>query len=181
MSLWQGFQALRAAQMVAAGHDAEAILGSLGRMRRQSQFFFVLDNLTYLLRGGRVNLAQYMLGMVFDFKPLLALKDGQIVPVGRTRGRERAMVEMQLRLLESMKGMLNCWMGVVHTDAPDLAERLAGQLQNTLRPNFSLVTATGPTISSHAGPGALGVAICPCERGGTGELRKLPESLISPR
>jgi DegV family protein with EDD domain len=150
-------------------------MGALDRMRRQSQFFFVLDNLTYLLRGGRVNLAQYMLGLVFDLKPLLALKEGQIVPVGRVRGRERGLVEMQLRLLESMRGILTVWLGVVHTNVPDAAQRITVSLNNTLRPAYSLLTPTGPTISAHAGPGAIGVVVSPCERGRTGELRRKVE------
>jgi DegV family protein with EDD domain len=162
ISLWQGFQAMRAAQMAAAGQDGEAILGTLARMSRQSQFFFVLNDLSYLHRGGRVNLAQYMLGVVFDLKPILAMRDGQIVPVGRVRGRERSMIEMQVRLLESMRNVLSVWVGVVHTGVPDLAQRLASQMQNTLRPAYSLVTEAGPTISIHAGPGALGVVVCPC-------------------
>lgn len=161
VSLWQGFQAMHAAQMVAAGQDAETILGMLARMTRQSQLFFVLNDLTYLHRGGRVNLAQYMLGMMFDLKPILAIRDGQIVPVGRARGLERAMIEMQIRLLESMRNVLSVWVGVVHTKEPAAAQRLADQIKNTLRPAYSMVTPTGPTISAHAGPGALGVVVCP--------------------
>jgi DegV family protein with EDD domain len=171
ISLWQGFEAIRAAQMAASGYDLESILGTLGRMSRQSQFFFVVDNLGYLHRGGRVNMAQYMLGTVFDLKPILSIKDGVIVPVARTRGHERMLIELQLRLLESMKGILNVWLGVIHTRAPEMAQRLATQMQNTLRPSYSLITEAGLTISAHAGPGAVGVAVCPCERGQTKELK----------
>ncbi len=172
VSLWQGFQAVRAAQMAAAGQDGEAILGSLGRMRRQSQFLCVLDTLAFLHKGGRVNLAQYMISLVFDIKPILSIKDGELVPVGRARGRERALVEMQFRLLESMRGLLSVWVGVVYTGASDSAHRFASQMENTLRPTYSLLAQAGPTISVHGGPNAIGVAICPSERGGTGELRE---------
>jgi DegV family protein with EDD domain len=133
VSLWQGFQAVRAAQMAAAGQDGEAILGSLGRMRRQSQFLCVLDTLAFLHKGGRVNLAQYMISLVFDIKPILSIKDGEIVPVGRARGRERALVEMQFRLLESMRGLLSVWVGVVYTGASDSAQRYASQMENPAR------------------------------------------------
>ncbi len=161
VSLWQGFQALRAAQMAAAGQNAEVILGTLNRMRQQSNFFFVLNDLAYLQRGGRVNLAQYMLSIVFDVKPILAMLNGEIVPVGRVRGRERGAIDMQMRILEAIKGVLSVWVGVVHTKAPDAALRLTQQMQTTLRPTYILTTDCGPTIAAHAGPGALGVCVVP--------------------
>jgi len=161
VSLWQGFQALRAAQMVAAGQNAEVILGTLNRMRQQSHFFFVLDDLAYLQRGGRVNVAQYMLSIVFDVKPLLAMQNGEIIPVGRVRGRERGAIDMQMRILEAIKGVLNVWVGVVHTKVPGAAERLAQQMQATLRPDYLLIADCGSTIAAHAGPGALGVCVVP--------------------
>ncbi len=161
VSLWQGFQALRAAQMAEAGQDEIVILGALERMRKQSHFYCLLDSLSYLHRGGRVNLAQYMLGLMLDLKPILMLKDGLLVPSGRVRGRERAMIDMQMRVLEDIKGLLTVWVGVVHTKAPELGERLSSQMQNTLRPTYSLIVDAGPTIAAHAGPGALGVMVCP--------------------
>ncbi|HEX3052039.1 MAG TPA: DegV family protein [Aggregatilineaceae bacterium] len=161
ISLWQGFQALRAAQMAEAGQDEIVILGTLERMRKQSHFYCLLDNLSYLHRGGRVNLAQYMLGLMLDLKPILMLKEGLLVPGGRVRGRERATIDMQMRVLEDIKGLLTVWVGVVHTKVPDLGQRLCSQMQNTLRPAYSLVVDAGPTISAHAGPGAVGVVVCP--------------------
>jgi DegV family protein with EDD domain len=161
VSLWQGFQALHAAQMAAAGQPIDAILNALNRMRDESCFYFVLDNLSFLHKGGRVNLAQYMLSVVFDVKPILTMRDGEIVPIGRVRGRERASIDMQMRLLEAMRSVLNVWVGIMHTKSPAQAQKLASQIQTTLRPTYCLVTDCGPTISAHAGPGGLGVVVCP--------------------
>jgi DegV family protein with EDD domain len=160
VSLWEGFQALRAAQMATAGQSVETILSTLNQMRDQSQFFFVLDNLTYLHQGGRINMAQYMLGIVFDVKPVLTLKEGLIVPIGRVRGLERASIDMQMRLLEAMKGVHSIWMGVLHIKAPEQAQKLSDQLQDTLRPSYCLITNCGPTVAAHAGPGAVGAVVC---------------------
>jgi DegV family protein with EDD domain len=161
VSLWQGFQALRAAQLAAAGQNVEMILSTLSHMREQTHFFFVLDNLNYLHQGGRVNMAQYMLSVVFDVKPVLTIQEGLIVPIGRVRGRERAAIDMQMRLLEAMKGVPNVWMGIVHTKAPEQAQKLSNQLQATLRPSYSLIADCGPTISAHAGPNGVGAVVCP--------------------
>lgn len=161
ISLWAGFQAVRAAQMAAAGQTAGDIVDMLNQMRQRSLFFSVIDNLGYLHRGGRVNLAQYMLGVVFDLKPILTLDEGRVVPIGRGRGLGRVLVDIQTRLLDGMAGMLNVWLGVVHVGIPDTAQRFAQQMQDTLRPSYTLVTDAGPTIAAHTGTGSLGVVVCP--------------------
>lgn len=161
ISLWQGFHALRASQMAGEGQGMADILRVLCEVQQQSRFLSVIDDLAYLHRGGRVNLAQFMLGKVLDFKPILALNDGQLLPVGRGRGRERVFIDVQTRLLEEISGMMGIWLGIVHVDLLDMAERLAERLKSTLRPSYTLVTEAGPTVSAHAGAGAIGVTVCP--------------------
>jgi DegV family protein with EDD domain len=163
ISLWAGFLALRAAQMTAEGRDLDTILKVLDQMREQSQLFFIVDNLAYLHRGGRVNLAQYMLGFVFDIRPILSVQAGRVVPVARERGRGRVIVRMQTLLLEAIQGISNLWLGVVHVDMPDMAQRLAHQLQDTLRPSYTLVSEAGPTVSAHTGSGTIGVIVSPSQ------------------
>lgn len=162
LSLFQGLQAIAASRLIAHGEtDVEALLATLARIRQQAEFVFVLDTLANLRKGGRVNLAQYMMGSVLDLKPVLSVKDGQIVPTGRTHGYERALVHMQLHLLTAMRNVVRPFLGVVHTDAPQQAQRVAQTLQETLRPTLTLIAQAGPTVSVHGGPGAVGVAVCP--------------------
>lgn len=161
LSLWQGLLAVGAARLVAAGGELDALLASLGRMQAQTQFFFILDSLAYLHKGGRVNLAQYMLGSVLDIKPILMIRDGRVVPAGSTRGHERALVKMQLALLESLREVPSVFMGIVHVEAEGLAHRVAELMIDTLRPAHTFITDAGPTVSLHGGPGAVGIAVCP--------------------
>lgn len=162
LSLYQGLQAVMAARMVARGEtNLAAVIAGLRRAQERAQFVFVLNTLANLHKGGRVNLAQYMLGNVLDIKPVLTLVDGNVVPAGRARGYERALVHMQLHLLTTMKDTARPFLGVVHVNAPEQAQRVVEMLHDTLRPTQTLVAAAGPTVSVHGGPGAVGVAVCP--------------------
>lgn len=163
MSLWLGLQTLRASQMVAEGYNTAATLHTLEVMREKMRFFFALDSLDHLRRGGRVNIAQYLLGSVLDIKPILTLKDNVIVSAGQTRRLERALVTIQQWLLDEIENPTSCWLGIIHTQAPAQANRVAALMEETLRPSFVLIAETDPTIAIHTGPGAVGVVICPIE------------------
>lgn len=161
-SLWEGFLAMYAAQLVSRGmHDAGVIVRHLDQIRQRSKLFLLPDTLTYLHKGGRVNLAQYMLGSLLDAKPLLTLDNGKIVPAGQVRGQARARAELKQRMREAMHGVDNIWLGVVHTNAPDLGRELADGLKGLIHPAYTLVTDAGPPIAAHAGPDGVGAVACP--------------------
>jgi DegV family protein with EDD domain len=160
-SLYQGLVALCAARLAQKQPEISLLIEQLEQVRKQIHFYIEVNSLAHLHRGGRVNLAQYMIGNIFDIKPILTIKDGDAAPVENIRGRERALIRMQLYLLEAMKTVPNICMGVVHVDDPNLAERAAGLMRTTLRPAHSFVTLAGPTVTVHGGPGAVGIAVCP--------------------
>lgn len=161
LSLYQGLLALCAARLAEKQSDRGALCERLESLQENIHFYFVLNSMAHLHRGGRVNLAQYMIGNIFDIKPILMVKDGDVVPAENIRGRERALIRMQLYLLEAMKNIPNICMGVVHVDDLDLAERVAALMRTTLRPAHSFIALAGPTVTVHGGPGAVGIAVCP--------------------
>lgn len=161
LSLYQGLLTLCAARMSQKFTEVPALIQRLARVQQQTHFYFVLNSLDHLRRGGRVNLAQYMIGNIFDIKPILTVKDGHVVPAENIRGRERALIRMQLYLLDAMKQVPQICLGVVHVNDLELAERAAELMQTTLRPTHSFVTLAGPTVTVHGGPGAVGIAVSP--------------------
>ena len=51
----------------------------------------LLDTLKYLALGGRIGKVQALLGSVLSVKPMLAIKDGELVPAGRFRSRAKGI------------------------------------------------------------------------------------------
>lgn len=114
----------------------------------------LLDTLRYIEMGGRVSRAQAMIGTMLDLKPLLLVVDREIKPVDRVRTRSRAIP----RMVEFFRGELPVeFVGVVHAQAPEEAERIAADLRRELRGLEIPVGQIGCVLATHTGPKALGL------------------------
>ena len=114
----------------------------------------LLDTLRYLEMGGRLSRAQAMIGTMLDLKPLLLVKDREIKPVDRVRTRSRAVE----RMVEFFKSELPVeHVAVMHAQARDEAERIAGRLRADLPGQEVIVGQIGCVLGTHTGPKALGI------------------------
>jgi len=120
----------------------------LNRMR----LYATLDTLEFLQRGGRIGRAQALVGTLLSYKPILQVRDGQVLPLERVRTWGKALERIgqlvqQLGPLETL--------AVVGTD-----EASRKMLIDIVRPFWSgsiETSALGPVVGAHAGPGAAGV------------------------
>jgi DegV family protein with EDD domain len=158
-SLGLGLLALRAAELIEAGWDAERIAAELARVRDRSGGFFTVDTFDNLLRSGRVSRGRAWLGTLLDVKPILEVNpDGRVVPLDRVRGREallpRVLRHLEHRLTPRPERLR---VGIVHAHAPDVAQRLRDAVQTRFAPRDCLVTEITAALGVHTGPGAWGI------------------------
>jgi DegV family protein with EDD domain len=114
----------------------------------------LLDTLRYIEMGGRVSRAQAMIGTMLDLKPLLLVVDREIKPVDRVRTRSRAIP----RMVDFFKDEQPVeYVGVVHAQAPEEAERIAVDLRQKLPELEIPVGQIGCVLGTHTGPKALGL------------------------
>jgi DegV family protein with EDD domain len=159
-SLCLGLLALRAAELAESGWRAAEITPELERVRRQSGVFLTVDIYDNLIRSGRVSRGKAWLAGMLDVKPILALDGaGRVVPVDRVRGRE-AVLSRVLTLLERQLTPRPeaIRFGVVHADAPEVAERVRSALIAAYRPRDCFVSLATGVLATHVGPGAW--ALC---------------------
>jgi fatty acid kinase fatty acid binding subunit len=140
------------------GTADEEIEEFLDKFRGERGLLFTVDTLDYLVRGGRVGKAAGFAGQLLSVKPILTFEDGEVAPLKRVRGRTKALAELMRIFAEATRDDPSLHVGVAHADAPRDAEALAGRVR-ALRPHASLdlVTALGPVIGTHGGPGTLGL------------------------
>jgi len=163
VSIGEGLMAMAAADMAAAGQPIEAILARLERMRTQMRIYFVVDTLEYLQRGGRIGGATAFLGTLLKVKPLLYIENGRIEPLEKVRTKQKA-VERMVTLMEGHFGKNTpIWSGIAHLHSPDEAAELEAIVRARFNCKRTLTGDVGPTIGTHAGPGVMGLAICPME------------------
>lgn len=158
-SLGEGLLALRGAELAESGWPAGEIVKELERIRGQSGLFLTVDTYENLLRSGRVSRGKAWLAGMLDVKPILTLDEaGRLIPIDRARGREaafRRVLQLLDRRLTPRPRVVR--FGVVHAEAPEVAERVRTALVAAFSPRDCLVALASGVLGTHAGPGAWAI------------------------
>jgi DegV family protein with EDD domain len=140
------------------GTTDEEVEELVRRHRRESQLIFTLDTLDYLARGGRIGRAAAWAGELMRVKPILTIRGGEVIPIKRVRGNQRAFQEFITAFESGSSDGPSLRVAIADANAPDRTEALRELVQRT-RPQaqLELVTTLGPVIGTHAGPGTVGL------------------------
>jgi DegV family protein with EDD domain len=157
----QGVMALAASNLAAQGADAAAIAARVETLRDAIHFWFVLDTLDYLRRGGRIGGAQAWLGSALKIKPILSLAE-QITPVERVRTTRRALERIVDRLEGERASGADAW-AVQHIQAPEYADQLVSRGREIFGCEPVFCSEIGPVIGTHVGPGFFGAGAFPTQ------------------
>lgn len=148
-----GLPAELVAERARAGDDLAALKAQAESLCRRMRLFAVLDTLEFLQRGGRIGRARALMGTMLKVKPVLAVRDGQVLPVENVRTRARAVERV---------GQLVAGLGALEAVAIVEADPEAGaQLERVLAQSWAGPVEhfpLGPVVGTHAGPGAAGIA-----------------------
>lgn len=145
----------RACEMRRAGSTMQDIVTEMNEMISKTNVFFVVDDLEYLSRGGRIGPAAKYIGNALQIKPILYLKEGKIEVFDKIRTKHRAVtriVNAFARLSPQVEKLY-----VTHVDAAEEAEELRLRLSQIYSGPIP-IRETGPVIGSHVGPGTVGLA-----------------------
>jgi DegV family protein with EDD domain len=157
-----GIMALRAQEMIVAGAGWEPLLAALDRERAVQRLYACISDLSHLQRTGRIGKAQQVLGSLMKIVPVIVLKDGQVSAEAQVRTFARAQSSMIDLALAAVTDASKARFLVMHTDAPQLAEKALSQLRAKLgdvQPRLLDILEAGPVIATHAGPGAVGICV----------------------
>ncbi len=143
---------------LARGTTEDELASLIERHRTRSELIFTLDTLDYLARGGRIGRASAWAGQLLKVKPILTIRSGEVVPLKRVRGNQRAFLEFVSVFEAGSEDRPELRVALAHADAPDRAAALEEMVRRT-RPQaeLELVTSLGPVVGTHAGPGTVGL------------------------
>ncbi len=147
-----------AVRLAEEGWDGDGIEERLRAMIPQSRTYFAVKTLEYLERGGRIGRASALLGSVLRIRPLLEFRDGQVDVCEKVRTFRRAVARMRARMLETCPRRADAYPTVMHSGNREAARALARELGAALGVDEIPVVAVGSAITTHAGPGVLGVS-----------------------
>jgi len=152
-----GFLALHAAKAIQAGASLEEAVALIEQLRTRTVLYVALDTLRYLEKGGRIGRMRALLGTMLSVKPILEVRNAEIVPIEQVRTSRH--VPPRLVELGQSRGEF-ADLAVLYTTTRDAAEQMAdlcAAVGLMPRAQIYVVQATG-VLGVHTGPGALGLA-----------------------
>lgn len=154
-----GLQVIRAAEMAADGKSVEEIVKTIENTRSKVRASFVVDTLTYLARGGRCTATKALLASAFKLHPMIVVNDGAMGVDKKFRGKMPVALnnyfsELKDALLTSDPARVF----ITHSGCDDDTVKLVYDLVSGLNYFSEIhITRAGGVISSHCGPGTLGI------------------------
>jgi DegV family protein with EDD domain len=139
------------------GTTDEEIDALVERYLREHGLLFTVDTLEFLARGGRIGRAKAFAGQLMNVKPILSIREGEVIPVKRVRGNRKAFQEFVDAVTEQTQDIPGLRVGVAHADAPERMVQIEKMVRD-LRPQatIEMETMLGAVIGAHAGPGTVG-------------------------
>lgn len=154
-----GLQVLYGCQLQRQGLTAPEIVEAIQARRHKVRASFVVDTLTYLARGGRCNAMVALLGNTLKLKPQISVKDGVMDVTKKYRGTQKSVLMKYAK--ELLPDLLKADPKRVFITHSGMEEETITMIREFLEEmnyfeNIS-ITRAGGVISSHCGPGTLGI------------------------
>ncbi|MCH5154247.1 MAG: DegV family protein [Clostridiales bacterium] len=116
--------------------------------------YFVVEDLQYLARGGRLSKGSAFVGNMLNIKPVLHVdEDGRLIPIKKVMGRKKS-ISMMITKMEERYNKESDKVFITHADCYDEAKAMA----DIVAEKFGItpqIFPLGYVIGSHTGPGAL--------------------------
>lgn len=153
-----GMAVVYAAELALKGESVDEVERKAKEYIKSWDMYFLVDNLAYLEKGGRINKTSAMIGTLLDIKPVLSIRDGLIESVDKFRGKKKLVKKLVDKVKQNPEfDSENPQFGIVHASdewGEELKELLNSEFDN---PPILMYTHLGAIIGTHTGPGVIAV------------------------
>ena len=156
-SLATGIITMRAAEAAAGGTAFDRLTARIHSMIANIEHVFVITDLNWMIRGGRISKTLGYTTNLLGLKPVLDVDDGEMEVIHIVRGTKRAMQKVADIVAERAREYPNQAIGITHADDVGAAESMKALIKARL-PDCSFVTEMiGAVLGVHIGIGGVGV------------------------
>lgn len=154
-----GLLVIEAAIMAGKGQSAAEITAAIEVLKPKVRASFVVDTLTYLYRGGRCNAVSAMAGGVLRLHPKIIVENGAMDASKKYRGKINSVIMSYVKdMEEDLKSARPERVFITHSGCDrDTVNAVRSYLESFGIFHEILETRAGGVVSSHCGPGTLGV------------------------
>lgn len=151
----------RAVMLAEQGKSVSEIADILNRERSRVRLIALLDTLEYLKKGGRISPATAFIGNMLSIKPVVTVRDGEVIVIGKARGSKKGNNMLMEYIKEHNGADFDYPVALGYTGLSDELLQKYIEDSRTLWTNaFDTlpICTVGSTIGTHVGPGAIAVA-----------------------
>ena len=154
-----GLLVIEAVIMAQEGKNGAQIVARMEELKPLVKASFVVDTLTYLYRGGRCSGLAAMAGGMLKLHPKIVVENGKMKPEEKFRGKIAKVIMDYVRSMETdLKNAKKDRVFITHSGCDEtIISEVKAYLEDMNHFDEILVTRAGCVISSHCGPGTLGV------------------------
>jgi DegV family protein with EDD domain len=159
LSTGVGLLALLAADLRDQGLSADEIYTRLQAARSKLRVSFMIDTMDYLYKGGRCTALQAIAGSVLKIHPIIEVRpDGTLGVKEKARGvRQKGLQNLLDDFASHLNELDRRRVFVTHTACAEDAEFLKNEIVRIAAPDDIRITRAGSVVSSHCGPGTIGI------------------------
>ena len=133
------------------------IAKAIALLAKRVRLFAVIDTLKYLKMGGRLDAKTAFVGELLGIKPVIAVTDGKVEVIGKTRG-ETGYGKALLKQFQLSKPDYHYGVAFGHANAPEKLKNCMTFFAPHLQPTQIYSGNVGSAIGTHTGPGVVGMA-----------------------
>jgi DegV family protein with EDD domain len=153
----EGFVAAEAARAAAGSASLTQVAAHARKVSGLTRLYATVDTFEFLRKSGRVTKLQAYAATMLDIKPVFAFKEGEVVPVSRSRTKRKALARI-VDDATSEIGDRPAHLAALHAAALEEAEDVADRIASKTNVVERVVSEVTPVIGAHTGPGLVGVA-----------------------
>lgn len=158
VSLGEGILVLKAIDLVNKGTDIDEIVKVLEETTKKVKTAAAVDTLKYLEKGGRLTKKQAVIGSMLKIKPIIELRDGQVLAVDKVRGKKRVIKWIENWIDKNNYDLNNKKIILLNGRGQELHDSIKEILINKYNAEDIIESEIGSVVATHSGPGCAGLA-----------------------
>ncbi|UOY91716.1 DegV family protein [Ectobacillus sp. JY-23] len=156
MSHGSGWLVLKSAMMREKGASFEELVSFNESFKKKVKHFLSVDDLNHLIKSGRLSNTSAIIGKILMIKPIMSMKDGRGVIVGKERGLKRVLKHYVQEFIKRNDATVTDFIIIGYTSDKTIAENLKALLQKDTDFSGEIhIMQMGVSVGTHVGLGAI--------------------------
>jgi DegV family protein with EDD domain len=163
LSIGAGWQVMAAAKAIRAGWPKEKILELLKKISSDCHSFYTLNELKYLIHGGRISHMKGLVASILQIKPLIGVdhETGKYTQSGQSRSFQGALKGVVELISKIAHAGSHIRVQVAHTANPEGADQLHDLIDKAFNCTWLPIGPISFVLGAHTGPSMVGVCFTP--------------------